>query len=267
MTTKMAGGNKGRTWVGIGLWVALVALCVMLVPHDAFGMHLPVLGSHAINIGPMLLAGAISMEAVPKTYDQLAKQSSPQTTGQPEAVCWCYFDQVDQATAVAANLNFFSTVRGDKTLGNIEQPNSITDPYFYEIVGFTCDFQAIPTATATGATTSTGTLTDIVQIQNIGRALFQFSINSKLYLQVPLKSMPPMGGAVGLLSAYGTAAAGLDQYANGGMPGNMLRVNKSITLPPRGTFTAQVSFGAAPTLTNTIPIQIGMWGILHRRVL
>lgn len=214
------------------------------------------------HLGTVLLAGPMIM-AVPKSIEDLIKQSTPSVPGQLEAVPWCFYDTQTYVDNTTTTLPFFANVNADKTLCNMEAAAAIPAPNYFEIVAFTIDFLSRPTNAAAAVT---GALDDIAALQNTARGQFIFTMNQKPYVSVPMRSIGSSGGAVGLIQGT-TAANAVEEWATNGMPGaNPLHINKAVTIAPNNNFGGTLNWAAAADLTANLNICIGMWGVYHRKV-
>ncbi len=214
------------------------------------------------HLGTVLLAGPIIM-AVPKSIDDLIKQSTPSVPGQLEAVPWCFFDTQTYVDNTTVTLPFFAAVNADKTLCNMEAAAAIPAPNYFEITHFTIDFLSRPTDANAGVT---GALDDIAGLQNTGRGQFIFTMNQKPYVSVPMRAIGSSGGAVGLIQGT-TAANHVEEWATSSLPGaNPLHIAKAVTIAPNNNFGGTINWAAAVDLTGNLNICVGMWGVYHRKV-
>jgi hypothetical protein len=201
------------------------------------------------------------------TAAQLIGASNPQTPGQPEAMPWFLYDTQPFTTAVTTSAQFFQTVQGDKTLGNMESAGQLPDPQYFILHYVTCDILDPPTASALLTGQALGPVADIDAILKSQRATFQLTISNKVYGPFPLTLCHATGGATG--NGTATQAAPLSMwYGNNGIVGSGgFPFLGSIVLPPKVGFTLSVNLAAAATLnTSPLNIRMGMAGVLYRRV-
>lgn len=201
------------------------------------------------------------------TREQLDAQANPATVHQNEATPWFLYDTQDVVTGVTTQLNFFTTVQGDQSLGNMRSAGQLTDPQYLILHYVTCDLLQVPTV---GLVDATGALQNIEQILKTARATFTLNISDKLYGPFPLTLCHSTGGATGGSSITTTVAATTAgvQFGNNGMPGSGgFPFNGAIVIPPKVGFSLTMNFGAAPTLSATVKARMGLAGVLYRRVL
>lgn len=198
----------------------------------------------------------------PKTRAQLERAVNPQSANQPEAISWVYYDTQSLATASAGPLNFFTSVQADRTLGNLEQPGTIPDPFYFEIVSIGIDFLVVPDISATF-----GPIADLANFLHTTRATFTFALAGKEYLRIPATFLTCSGAPVANATGSTTAGQIFSVPTNGVAGTGGFKVNKSIVIPPKQSFVTRIELGAASTLTATRNIRLWMAGVLHRRVL
>lgn len=205
----------------------------------------------------------------PLTQQQLAGSSTPTYAGQGECIPWVYFDSISYAAAgTAGPLAFFQSVQSDKTLGNIDQGGQLPAGYYFQINSYQLDWFGLPSnQTAAAATTApVGSGNDLFILFYTARALFQFVISSKLYVQVPATYLHASGGPVVVLGGA-FAAATQDQFVTNSYPDGDYYVGNNITIPPQQSFAASLIFAGANAISAATLIRIGMAGALTRRVL
>jgi hypothetical protein len=212
-----------------------------------------------------------------RSIQELANITTPKP-GQLEAVAWTYYDTQPVTTGTTTVCNFFTAVQADRSMGNLEQAGTIQAPNWFELYAIKLDVMDVVTSTAAPGTA--GTLTDMTQLLFTQRGYSELVVNSKSYGKVPISFLHPSGGPQGL--AQGTpATAAILQYANNGVPdegywvggwmmnddtGQQEQVG-SIILPPTQTFSYQITFFAAPTLTTSpLNLRVTFCGVLHRQV-
>jgi hypothetical protein len=255
--------NVARCFALFLLPILLIAFALPMIPM-AHAATLVAFGPHAMmGIGMGAAVGMLRIQAVGKSRADLDRQANPQNANQPEAIPWVYYDTQNIATAIAGPIAFFAQTQADKTLSNLEQAGTIPDPFYFEVEAFNCDFLVDPSLTATAVGGIIGDITELLYTQ---RAVFVFTFAGKEYLRIPLTYLHCSGGPNGVMS--GTFAAPLiAEFAVNSYPDGGFYVGKRMTIPPKQSFSAQIQLAGATTLATTVPVRIGMAGVLHRRVL
>jgi len=205
------------------------------------------------------------MRVVARTRGVLARDASPQSASQPEALPWVLFDTQAWTTAVTTNQTYFTAIQNDKTLGNMEGPGQLPDPQYFEVHYIGCDF-LVPQQFLVAAA-ATGPMTDIIQFLFTQRGTWEFNISNKRVGPFPLSFLHASGGVTGYF-ATNSATVGKLEYANNGVFDGGFCVGGSILIPPKVSFDITLRTAVAPTLTNT-PLNVRVWmaGALYRRVL
>lgn len=210
----------------------------------------------------------IRWQPVLKT-DELKAQANPSSAGVNEATPWFLYDTQDIATAVTTQVNFFTGVQADRSLGNLVSAGQLPDPQYFIVHYVTCDLLVKPTLGVTAAVT--GALSDVEEILKAGRANWTLNISDKLYGPFPLTLCHATGGGTGgIMAMNNTAAPTINnlQWANNGLPGSGgFPFLGSLVIPPKVGFSLALNFGAAPTLSATVKARMGLAGVLYRRVL
>ena len=204
--------------------------------------------------------------APPLTKAALAAISDPTSAGQPECIPWILYDTQDFVTASTTQLTFFQTVQTDQTLGNLPSQAQLPDPQHFVLHYVTCDVLAIPSLSAAG--TVVGALNDIDLIMKGGRPVFTITMSDKNYGPFPLRACHALGGVTG--GVAGTFAATTDiQFGNNGIPGGGgFPFMGAIVIPPKVSFKLSVQWSATQAINvSPVKIQIGLAGVLYRRVL
>ena len=198
----------------------------------------------------------------PKSRVDLLNIATPDTANQPECLPWELWDTQNFVNTTTLNLSYFVAVNADKTLSNMEAAAALPDPQFFEIWFVTVDY-LFPTMTSAAAVT--GNANDVHILQKSLRGSLSLSISNKTVGTFPLNAVHSVGGPMGLDSGV---IATSQQSANNGVQDGGLWTAGQIILPPKVNFTVAISFAATGTLaTNNLPIQVGLIGVLHRRVL
>ncbi len=204
----------------------------------------------------------------PLSQAALAGASTPTYAGQGECIPWVYFDTQTYTSTGVTSLTFFQTVQSDKTLGNIDQGGQLPAGYYLQINSFQCDWFGLPTNnTAAAATTApVGSANDLYILFYTARAVFQFTISSKLYVQVPLTYLHESGGPVVVTQGVYVSPTQV-QFVNNAYPDGDYYIGNNIVIPPQQAFNASIIFAGSNAISVTTNIRIGMAGALTRRVL
>jgi hypothetical protein len=210
----------------------------------------------------------IVVQALPQAV--LVGRSTPLFSAQGETIPWVFYDTINYpAAGTVSNLNYFQTVQSDKTLGNLDQGGQLPAGFFHQINSFQFDPLSVPAIAAAGAagTTLAGPAQDLAILFSTARALFQFTISSKLYVQVPLTYLHASGYPVAVLAGAFTAATQA-QFVGNSFPDGDYYIGNNIIIPPQQAFLASIIFAGAPNAINVATLlRIGMPGALTRRVL
>jgi hypothetical protein len=196
-------------------------------------------------------------------YQTLSAKTKPADASLPEALPYVLYDtQTYPLAGQVADLQFFTTVNADKTLSNIETPNSLPAPQFFDIHRIFLDF--LSAAPVSNAAAPAGVANDIELILKTARMTFTFTLASKVLGPIPATFLGYSGGASAQLGT--TSAANTAQQANGSDNGGF-PVNGAITLPPTQTFRLTASFQSTlvPVSQNTL-LRVSFLGVLYRKV-
>lgn len=202
-----------------------------------------------------------------RSIEELQRLTTPQAvaTGQSEVVPYVLFDTQTYVSATTTQLNYFQTVQGDRTLGNMQAGGQLVADRYMEIWGICVD-PIIPDSA--GATGLTGAWADMTDLMWTGRPTFTFTMDDKRIGPFPLSYFHASGGLTGF--GYNEAAAGLlaKEYANWGVFDGGFWVGGSVIIPPQSGFVVDLEWNAAVTLALGNPlIRVGFVGALHRNVL
>ena len=172
------------------------------------------------------------------------------------------FDQSQTYTsATTTQINFFSTVPGNKFLGNIQiaqqLPAGISfNIYAVRFITFLEPFSLVMSGTGT---VQTGLADDLFKLYTQG--YFSLSILNKLYLECPLWMLAPGAGLFGN-AIFGTAAAGAAaQFSNWGSPDprSVHTLAQPIVIPPQTNFNPIATWpNGAVTLSGQSPVRVGL---------
>ena len=198
----------------------------------------------------------------PKDRTTLLNVATPDTANQPECLPWELWDTQTFVNATTLSLSYFTAVNADKTLSNMDAAASLPDPQFFEIWFINVDY-LFPTMTSVASVQ--GNANDIHILQQSLRGILTLTISNKTVGQFPLNMIHSAGGPMGLDSGV---IATSQQIGNNGVQDGGLWCGGQIILPPKVNFTVAISFTSTGTLnTNNLGIQVGLQGVLHRRVL
>lgn len=210
----------------------------------------------------------IVVQALPQAV--LSGLSVPTQSAQGETIPWVFYDtQLYAAAGTVSNLNYFQTVQTDQTLGNLNQAGQLPAGFYHQINSFQFDPLQIPAIAAAGAAASllAGPASDLSILFSTARANFQFTISSKLYVQVPLTYLHASGYVVPVLAGAFTATTQA-QFAANSYPDGDYYIGNNIIIPSQQAFLGSIIFAGAPNAINAATnLRIGMAGALTRRVL
>jgi hypothetical protein len=206
-----------------------------------------------------------------KTRRQLAAMAQPERANQPEALPWVLYDTQTFTQGTTTNLDFFTTVQTNKSLGNMESAGALPHPQFFEVHYIGMD--VLQTTNNGGATGNLGALDDICKLlfgdagtgADSGR--FYFEMSNKKYGPFPLSFLHCSGGAVGNGWGSSTADTKVISYANNGVMDGGFHVGGNIVIPPKVGFHLVLEWGGTVTLAADKALRVWMQGVLHRRVL
>lgn len=115
---------------------------------------------------------------------------------------------------------------------------------------------------------ATGALDNIAQLVNTG--VFTLTIGAKPYMQLPLWRITAAGGPSGVMAlSAGPASTGTSiDYAQNGIPDTRAgyTLTKPLFIPPLLNFSATITWPAAVTLTENLPLCMLLDGDLVRPV-
>lgn len=213
----------------------------------------------------------MKIRVVPKTKAHLHAISSPEDAKQPEAMPWVLFDTQTFAQGITTNLDFFTTVQQNKSLGNMEQAGTLSEPQYFEIHSIGMD--VVQTVNDGGLTGNLGSLDDMAKLlfgdagdgSDSGR--FYYETSNKKWGPFPLSFLHCSGGPLGFGWGTTTADTKLHQYANNGVMDGGFYVGGSIVIPPKVGFHVVLEWGGTVVLSANKGIRVWMLGVLHRRVL
>lgn len=208
-----------------------------------------------------------SFKIVNRTKEQLEMMVSPRSVpgGNLQAIPWVLFDTQLYTSAVTTNLNYFQTVQGDRTLGNMQSGGQLPVDTWLEIQWMFITPIIPADSVLTGLIGAWG---DLSALFVTGRPTHTLTIQDKDYGQLPVEFFGSAGGMEG--EGFNEAAAGLvhQQFATW-TKGCGFWVGGQIVLPPQAGFNTQLRWNAPVTLPsgNNINIRVSYLGTLHRPIL
>lgn len=212
----------------------------------------------------------LDWESGPQTRADLQAEANPSYAYEPECMPWALYDTQNITNGLATSLNFFTAANADKTLSNMEGPGQLPNPQYFVVHYVACDLLQIPvyTAAASEPNQAIGNLDNILKTV---RTTFTFFMSNKNYGPYPLAMTAATGGETGFGYGYGAAALGNGNslgVVNNGVPGSGgFPVSGAWVIPPLISFSIQLNFSAATTLSATVPCRMVLVGTLYRRVL
>lgn len=195
-----------------------------------------------------------------KSLRQLKSMAEPQPVegGQSEALPWTFYDTATYVSGTTTRLELFTQTRSNNGLSNLNG-RGLPTPQYFEIYGWTLDVLRAP-----GDVDVFGDVWGIINgtgATGAGTPTFAFDLADKITGPFPLRMFHGLGG----ISGYTTRTA--QEYANNSFPDGGFWLDGSIVIPPNQTFKTILVWPSAVTLSGDVDLQIGMTGVLHRRVL
>ena len=195
-----------------------------------------------------------------RTLKQLAKMSEPSAVpgGQSEALAWTFFDTATYVSAATTQLTFFTTTRANQQLSNLNG-RGLPTPQYFEIFAFNLDVltpagNSTPIEDTWEILNGTGTAGE-------GGPTWSFVLADKIVGPFPLRTLQGLG------TLRGFTTQGTTEWAQSGNGDGGYWTDGGIVIPPNQTFTIQLTWPAAVTLSADRDIVASMSGVLHRRVL
>jgi hypothetical protein len=253
-TTTMRLTNFSR---GAGVIVGLL-VAVFAVAASAPAPHAPL--DLFANGATVALAG--SMLVLPAAYDVATLEKLRQA---PQGGYEVYEDFLyDTATYVAAgpaafaSVPYFQTARADLTLSNLVTPGQLPIGQWFHGKALFATPRSEPTATV--ADTAAGRGADWDKIQNIARAILNFSLQggTKVRPNIPLEALGGIGGGVVSFGTGRAAAAGpivqqLRNHAHGGFPMDIIVKGGEV-------FNFNLQTGVQTAISADLPITLLWYG-------
>lgn len=207
-----------------------------------------------------------------RSIQELKRLTTPQAvaSGQSEAVPYVLFDTQLFTSATTTELNYFQTVQGDKTLGNMQAGGQLVADRYLEIWGINIDPLIADTSTGAGRV---GAWADMNDLMWTNRPTFTFTMDDKKIGPFPCSYFHASGGITGFgynqeITTAGIVAPVSEEYANWGIFDGGFWVGGSMIIPPQSGFVVDLRWPAAVTLQGGNPqVRVGLVGVLHRNVL
>ncbi len=182
-------------------------------------------------------------------YPREFQEYNTQYQGQIESIGWKWWDTQTYVSGTTTRLQQWFTTRATHDLSNMEVANQLSAPkaFLVRAIRFFVKQRVRSITPVTASQAVAGAVDNIAQLINTG--VFQLIIGNKEYVLDPLWVITAGGGAYGMLSISGAAAAGAD-YAQNGVPDPRAvnTLSKPLFIGPQINFSAVVDWPAALTL-------------------
>ena len=203
------------------------------------------------------------------------EEYNSQYKGRIEVIGGMLYDTAVFTGAVTLNIPFFTILRNNLALSNMELAGTLPSPKGFLIRAVRVVIQQRPLSTATGASGSVqpGAFDNVCQLLNTGVATL--TIGAKQYCQFPLFMLPAGDGLDGALATDGDAAATGQSvsWAGNGVPDirNVRTLSKPVFIGPQINFNVLLTWPVAIVIAGpagdlTVPIQVILDGDLLRPV-
>jgi len=192
--------------------------------------------------------------------------------GAIEKIGGVLYDTVAYVTAVSLQLIYFTVLRNNLALSNMELAGTLASPKAFLIRGIRVNIMQHPFSSARAAAgqVQPGAIDNVAQLLNTGIATL--TIGAKQYAQFPLWMLPAGSGAGGVMASDGDVAdpGEIQDHASNGEPDvfNVRTLSKPIFIGPQINFNVALTWPAAITLAGAVnvPIQVILDGDLLRPV-
>lgn len=191
----------------------------------------------------------------------LARQTVPSgIPDQREAIWHQWYDTQAYTSTATTRLLFFTTAPGaDRTLTNIQTAGQLPEPYYFSMYDICMDYLVQNTVAA--AASVVGAYNNLALLMLVGRPTWQLTIQDKNYGPYSVTALHGTGGPVGGIDA-GTAVE-IHQWATNALnPG--WNYFGTLIIPPKISFSFELVWSAAQTLTLSPNLRLSMFGILSR---
>ena len=182
------------------------------------------------------------------------QEYASQYAGQIEAIGGQLYDTLNYTGAATLNLTYFTALRNNLALSNMELAGTLPSPKGFLIRSIRVVIQEdiLTSARAASGAVQPGAIDNIAQLVNTG--VFTLTIGAKQYAQFPIWMLPAGGGPWNAVAASGdTADPGqLQDFASNGIPDirNVRTLSKPIFIGPQINFNATIVWPAAVTLAG-----------------
>jgi len=168
-----------------------------------------------------------------------------------EVIGWSLYDTLPYVSGTTLGLEFFTNVRANKSLSNMETAGALPAPKSFLIRAprFFVKQRPRSVAAAVASNPNTGAVDNLVQLTNTGIA--RLIVGSKEYGHVPLWMLCSGGGVAGVIS-QGGAGTGIIDYATLGTPDarNVWTLTKPILVESQVNFKVEVTWDTPITLAG-----------------
>lgn len=196
--------------------------------------------------------------------------------GAIEAIGGQLYDTVVFTGGATLNLVFFTALRNNLALSNMELAGTLPSPkgFLIRSIRVAIKEEPLSTARAAAGAVQPGALDNVAQIINTG--VFTLTIGAKQYAQFPLWLLPAGMGLDGPMASDGDVAdpGEIQDYGCNGVPDirNVRTLSKPIFIGPQINFNGTIVWPApvialaGPGAPHTIPITVILDGDLLRPV-
>jgi len=180
--------------------------------------------------------------------------------GSIEVIGGVLYDTVAYVSAASVALTYFTVVRNNLALSNIELAGTFPSPKAFLIRSVSCKImqRAFSSARAAAGQVQPGAIDNIAQLVNTG--VFEFTIGSKRYIHMPLWMMPGGSSAQGVAAGDGDVAdpGEIQDWATNGKPDtrNVRTLSKPIFIGPQVNFVGVITWPAAITLAGGVNVNV-----------
>jgi hypothetical protein len=180
--------------------------------------------------------------------------------GAIEAIGGVLYDVVTYTSATTLNMNYFTTLRNNLGLSNMELAGTLASPKAFLVRAIRVDILQPPMSSARAAAGSVqpGAMDNIAQFLNSG--ILTLTIGAKQYAQFPLWMLPCGSGVWGVMASDGDVAdpGEIQDYATNGYPQswNVRTLSKPIFIGPQINFNVLINFPAVITTAGGVAVNI-----------
>lgn len=180
--------------------------------------------------------------------------------GAIESIGGVLYDTVAYTSATTLVQNFFTTLRNNISLSNMELAGTLASPKAFLIRAIRVNILQHPFSSARAAAGSVqpGAIDNIAQLLNTGVATL--TIGAKQYAQYPLYLLPAGSGASGAMASDGDVAdpGEIQDHATNGIPDpwNVRVLSKPIFIGPQINFNVVLNWPAAITTAGGVAVNI-----------